>query len=68
MYVNPIRVNAIFLALVASAHDPMLQLSSQGLYLAVDQNNPPPASYLEQAAEEEKFRDDYLNRTGINHF
>ena len=32
--------------------------------MAIDQNNPPPASYLEQIAVEEKFRDDYLTRTG----
>ena len=32
----------------------------------LDKNNPPPASYLEHAAAEEKFRDEYLKRTGQN--
>jgi hypothetical protein len=42
----------------------LLILKSQALHLIMDANHPPPASYLEHAAKEEIFRNDYFNRTG----
>ena len=44
--------------------NPFLHSKSQALYLIQDPNNPPPAYYLELAAKEEIFRNDYFNRTG----
>jgi hypothetical protein len=41
-----------------------LFLCFQYTYVVEDPKNPPPKKFLEQAAKEEKFKEEYLNKTG----
>ena len=39
--------------------------AKQFSYLVEDVNNPPPIEFTEQAAREDAFNAEYLNKTGI---